>query len=391
MAREGIRLTSFYAAPSCSPSRAALLTGRYPPRTGVYRVLGPDDPGGIPSSEVLLPEALRARGYRTAAVGKWHLGSSRKEHFPTENGFDEYFGLLYSNDMIPPWVETRRPLRLYRGAEAIEGAVDVSTLTARYTEEALRFIRENRERPFFLYLAHTMVHVPLGVSPEHRGKSRAGIYGDAVEEIDASAGRILDALAAEGLEERTLVVFTSDNGPWLGMPPRMIAGMVRREHAGSAGLLRGAKGSTFEGGVRVPCIARWPGRIPPGLVSAEMASTMDLYATLLALAGAEVPRDRAVDGVDLLPLLTGSASSPRPEFFYWSGKTLEAVREGPWKLRFPRGVGAKDGALPELYHLEIDASERWDVAAEHPEVVARLRRLAEEHARSMTFGPLEEP
>lgn len=390
MAREGIRLTSFYAAPSCSPSRAALLTGRYPPRTGVYRVLGPDDPGGIPASEVLLPEALRARGYRTAAIGKWHLGSKRREHLPTENGFDEYFGLLYSNDMIPPWVETQRPLRLYRGADPIEGAVDVSTLTARYTEEALRFIRENRGRPFFLYLAHTMVHVPLGVSPEHRGKSRAGIYGDAVEEIDSSAGRILDALAAEGLDGRTLVVFTSDNGPWLGMPPRMIAGGVRREHAGSAGLLRGAKGSTFEGGVRVPCIVRWPGRIPPGLVSADMASTMDLYATILAFAGAEVPRDGTVDGVDLSSLLTGSGSSPRREFFYWSGKALEAVREGPWKLRIPRAAGAKDAPRPELYHLDVDPSERWDVAAEHPEVVERLRRLAEEHARAMVFGPLEE-
>jgi arylsulfatase A-like enzyme len=391
MAAEGLKLTSFYAAPSCSPSRAALLTGRYPPRSGIWRVLGPDDKGGIPASEVLLPEALKDRGYRTLAVGKWHLGASRKELFPTENGFDEYFGLLYSNDMIPPWVQTQRPLTLYRSAEPVEHPVDQATLTERYTEEAIRFIRAAKGGPFFVYLAYAMPHVPLHASERFRGRSRRGLLGDVVETIDWSAGRILDTLAEEGIERRTLVVFTSDNGPWLHMPPRMLSGgIVRQQDAGSAGPLRGWKGSTYEGGVRVPCIARWPGKIPPGRVSADIVSTMDLYATILALAGAKVPVDRVVDGKDITRLLEGTGPSPRAEFFYFNGKGPEGMREGRWKLRISRHLrdDLKPGEPipPELFDLEEDPSELYDLSKEQPEITERLRRRLEEFSATVEVG-----
>lgn len=391
MAAEGLKLTSFYAAPSCSPSRAALLTGRYPPRSGIWRVLGPDDGGGIPASEVLLPEALEERGYRTQAVGKWHLGASREELFPTRNGFDEYFGLLYSNDMMPPWVQTQRPLQLYRNAKPVEHPVDQTTLTERYTEEAVRFIRSSKDGPFFVYLAYTMPHVPLFASERFRGRSRRGLLGDVIETIDWSAGKILDAIEEEGLERRTLVVFTSDNGPWLHMPPRMFGeGIVRQQDAGSPGPLRGWKGTTYEGGVRVPFIARWPGRIPPGRVSADIASTMDLYATLIALAGAKVPDDRIVDGTDILPLLEGTGPSPRDEFFYFLGKGPEAVRQGRWKLRVSRHLreGLKPGepVPPELFDLEEDPSEMYDLSKDRPEIVERLRKRLEEFGATVEVG-----
>jgi arylsulfatase A-like enzyme len=391
MAREGIRLTSFYAAPSCSPSRAALLTGRYPPRSGIHRVLGPDERGGIPASEITLAEALKSQGYRTAAIGKWHLGSSDEKFFPTKNGFDEYFGLLYSNDMTPPWVETDRPLKLYRNAQPVEHPVKQATLTERYTDEAVRFIKSSKGSPFFLYLAYTMPHVPLHASEKFLGSSRAGLFGDVVETIDWSAGRILDVLKEEGLDDTTLVVFTSDNGPWLDMPPRMFrGGEVKPQHAGSPGPLRGWKGSTYEGGVRVPCIFRWPGRIPPGRVSADIACTMDIFATLVKLSGAEVPADRVVDGLDILPLLSGTGPSPREEFCYYLGKSLEAVRRGKWKLRISnhlrQNIPEGQPLRPELYDLDVDPSERYDQSAGHPEIVTELKGLMERLSREMVFG-----
>jgi arylsulfatase A len=390
MAREGLKLTSFYAAPACSPSRAALLTGRYAPRTAVHRVIGPDDQLALSASELTLPEALKRRGYRTKAIGKWHLGHTKEGHLPVARGFDSYYGLLYSNDMILPWVETRRPLELYRDREPIEHPVDQSTLTRRYTEEAIRFIEEARGEPFFLYLAHTFPHVPLHASADFAGRSPRGLYGDVVEEIDWSAGRILEALRAAGRDGETLVVFTSDNGPWLGMPPRMFrGGHVKQWDAGSAGLLRGWKGSTYEGGVRVPCIVRWPGRIPAGRSSHEMASTMDLCATLLRLAGAEPP-ERPLDGVDILPLLEGSGPSPRREFFYFNGETLEAVRRGRWKLRLSRHLrdDLEPGAplTPELFDLESDPAERYNLAAAQPQMVESLRQAMEELARGLGAG-----
>ncbi len=388
MAGEGIRLTSFYAAIVCSPSRAALLTGRYPVRTGVFRVIGPDDKLGLPASEFTLAEALKTRGYRTWAVGKWHLGHDDPAFFPTACGFDGYLGLLYSNDMMPPWVETKRPLRLYRNTEPVDGPVDQATLTEAYTEEAIRFIRDAKAGPFFLYLAYTFPHVPLAASPRVGGSSARGLYGDVVEAIDGSAGRILDVLKREGLDENTLVIFTSDNGPWIDLPPRMVrTGGVKPWDAGSAGLLRGWKGTTYEGGPRVPFIARWPGKIPPGRVSAGIATSMDLYTTFLKLAGARVPADRPVDGMDLFDFLAGKAESPRREFLYFRGRSLDAVREGKWKLRLTTHLRQEvpDWRPPdaELFDLETDPSERFNLAGAHPELVARLRWKLGESARDL--------
>ncbi|HLV00884.1 MAG TPA: sulfatase-like hydrolase/transferase, partial [Acidobacteriota bacterium] len=289
----GIRLTSYYAAaPSCSPSRAALLTGRYPLRVGLPRVLGPETTLGIPAAELTLAEALKEKGYRTAAIGKWHVGHAKPEFLPTGQGFDSYFGLLYSNDMIRPWVNTDRPLELWRNDRPIEHPVDQTQLTVRYTEEAQKFIRSSEGNPFFLYLPYSMVHVPIHAAPQFRDKSRAGPYGDVVEAIDWSVGQVLKTLHEVGVVDNTLVVFTSDNGPWQNMPDRMFQGnVIKPWHAGSAGPLRGYKATTYEGGVRVPAIIQWPSRIEGGRASADIVTAMDLYVTILKAAGAAVPSD----------------------------------------------------------------------------------------------------
>jgi arylsulfatase A-like enzyme len=402
MAAEGLKLTSYYApAPLCTPSRAALLTGRYPNRSGLYRVLFPEDTTGIPPAETTLAEALRAGGYRTMAIGKWHLGH-RSPHLPTENGFDGYFGLLYSNDMQPPRTEV--PLRLHRDTRPLPGDVDQRVLTELYTEEATRFLREAGDRPFLLYLAYTMPHLPLHVSERFAGRSRRGLYGDAVETIDWSVGEILRALRDAGLDDSTLVVFTSDNGP----------AMSRGEGGGSAGLLRGDKGSSYEGGMRVPCVVRWPSHVEPGRVSAEPASGLDLYPTFLDLAGAGRGTGE-LDGRSLVPLLEGERLRSDRAIHYFKGGFLEAVREGRWKLRetAPEGSGRAhadlierhverslserrtftaaevlgQSAVVELYDLDVDPAERWNLAAEHPEIVERLRRRMTELARGMTPGP----
>ena len=265
-------------------------------------------------------------------VGKWHLGN-RPGFFPTEHGFDSYFGLLYSNDMVRPWVQTDVPLRLYRGTEELPGEVDIATLTERYTEEAVAFIRENRSRPFFLYLAHSMPHVPLGVSPRFAGRSANGRYGDVVEAIDWSTGRVLDALRDAGVERDTLVIFTSDNGPWMDMPPRMLVDpRIVRTDAGSAGPLRGSKGTTWEGGVRVPFLARWPGHIQAGTVGTDLATTMDILPTLAGIVGAPLPAGRALDGADIRAFLEGRAPSPVEWYVYNYGGRVEGVRDRRWKL-----------------------------------------------------------
>jgi arylsulfatase A len=378
LAAEGLRLTSYYSgAPSCTPARAALMTGRYAIRAGLPAVLGPEAKHGLPASEITLAEALRARGYRTHAIGKWHLGHASEAMLPTGNGFDGWFGLLYSNDMIPPWVQTTKPLQLYRDAKPLDEPVNQDDLTTRYTEEAVRFIERSAKaengaaaRPFFLYLAHSMPHLPLGAPARFRGQSRAGLYGDVIEMLDWSAGEVLDALARTGAADRTIVVFTSDNGPWANLPARMLQKGIQRWDAGTAGLLRDSKATTYEGGLRVPAIVRWPGRIPAARVSDTIATAMDLHVTLLQAAGAEAPRDRPMDGQDLLPLLSTASAASAREFFYFNNAALEGVRVGPWKLRRASAAGAS--TEPELFNLDVDPGERFNRAKDEPAIVERL-------------------
>lgn len=388
MAAEGVRFTDFYSgAEVCTPSRAALLTGRYPLRSGMAgarRVLFPNSAGGLPPAEVTLAEALKARGYATAHIGKWHLGIHPGSR-PQDQGFDSTFGLPYSNDMdarkgitgkdrnspTPPadgW-----NVALLRNGEVVERPAVQSTLTQRYTEEALRVIAAHRERPFFLYLAHTMPHTPLFASPRFKGKSLRGLYGDVIEEIDWSTGEILAALRRHGLAERTFVFFTSDNGPWL----------IEGAQGGSAGPLREGKGSTWEGGMRVPGIAWLPGRIRPAVTS-QPASALDLYPTALALAGAPVPAGVALDGLDLLPLLTAGRDLPERPYFFYRGTELFACRLGDWKAHFQTQSGygqPKPDAHepPLLFRLPHDPSEKYNVAAEQPAVLARIAAAVAAH------------
>jgi arylsulfatase A-like enzyme len=397
MAREGQRWTSFYSAASvCTPSRAALMTGRLPVRSGMChdrrRVLFPDSAGGIPENELTLAEVLASARYRCACVGKWHLGHLPR-YLPTHNGFHEYFGIPYSNDMDRvadqklgrdifklPLVEYWN-VPLMRDDEIVERPADQTTITRRYTDEAVRFIRDNRDGPFFLYLAHSMPHVPLFRSPDFVDHSLRGLYGDVIEEIDASVGRVLDAIVDEQIADRTLVVFSSDNGPWL----------VFDEHGGSAGLLRGGKGGTFEGGMREPGLFWWPGTIEPGIVR-EMGSTLDILPTAAALSGARLPTDRVIDGEDLSPVLLGTGPSPRETMFYYRGTKLYAVRQGAYKAHFitkPEygGGEAEEHDPPLLYQLERDPSERFDVAEAHPEVIDEINHVVREHRLGVVSVP----
>lgn len=396
MAAEGLRFTDFYSgAEVCTPSRAALLTGRYALRSGMAgarRVLFPNSKGGLPPAEVTLAEALKGAGYATAHIGKWHLGIHEGSR-PLDQGFDETFGLPYSNDMDaradlpkgatgspnPPGDGWNVPL-LHNG-KVIEQPADQTTLTRRYTEQAVKFIRAKKGGPFFLYFAHTFPHVPMFASPAFKGKSRAGIYGDSVEELDWSVGEVLAALRAEKLAENTLVVFSSDNGPWL----------IMGNQGGSAGLLRDGKGSTWEGGMRVPGIAWMPGRIAPG-VTTQMASAIDLYPTALALTGATAPKDTVLDGTDLRPLLFERKALPERPFFYYRGEQIFACRLGEWKAHFQTQTGygqpkAESHGQPLLFHLGLDPSERRNVAAAHPEVLVRIKAAVEAHRATVTPAP----
>lgn len=387
LAREGVRFTDFYtAAAVCSASRAALLTGCYPQRVGILGALGPNDKHGIHEDEVLLPELLKAQGYTTAIFGKWHLGHHPK-FLPTKHGFDRFFGLPYSNDMWPKHPESPQAypdLPLIDGAKTIELNPDQTELTTWYTDRVVNFIREAKDKPFFLYVPHSMPHVPLFVSEKFRGKTN-GTYGDVIAEIDWSIGQIMAALKETGNDENTLVLFTSDNGPWLSYG----------EHSGSAGPLREGKGTTWEGGHRVPCLARFPKVIPAGATCREVAGTIDVLPTFAKFAGAEAPTDRIMDGRDIGPLLRGEAGAKSPHeafYFYWN-QGLEAVRSEKWKLHFSHAYrsldgkpGGKDGIPAKyvqkktdaaLYNLETDVGETTDVAAQHPDVVARLKELAD--------------
>lgn len=363
MAAEGMRFTDFYvASPICTPSRAALMTGCYPKRVGLAEgVIFPDHDHGLHPDEITLAEVLKDRGYATACIGKWHLGH-REPFLPTRQGFDRYFGIPYSNDMHRP-IDGRPGPPLMRGDQIVELPAEQATLTERYTEEAVTFIRQNRDRPFFLYLPHSMPHLPLHVSERFKGKSEGGLYGDVIECIDWSTGRIRQTLEEQGLAEETIVVFTSDNGPWT----------QRRDgqNVGFTSPLRGSKNTTYEGGLRVPCVMWAPGRIPPGHVCEQVATSMDLHPTFARLAEAELPNDPAIDGRDIWPLMAGrrGADSPHEAFYYYSGRgQLEAVRRGVWKLR-------RADDEPELYHLREDVGEQTNRAREHPDMVRELTAM----------------
>ncbi len=387
MAAEGRKFTSFYVAQAvCGASRAALLTGCYPNRIGMLGAPSHTARHGINPDEVLLPELCKSREYATAMFGKWHLGH-HKQSLPVHHGFDEYFGLPYSNDMWPfhPTSKAFPDLPLIEGDQIINPGVtpdDQTQLTTWYTERAVDFIDRNHDRPFFLYVAHSMPHVPLFTSEKFKGKSEQGAYGDVIMEIDWSVGEITKALQRHEILDNTLMIFTSDNGPWLSYG----------NHAGSAGPLREGKGTVWEGGTRVPCIMRWPARIPAGTECDALAATIDFLPTIAGIIGADLP-DHPIDGKDILPLMTGeSDESPHEAYLYYWGNHLQAIRSGDWKLHFPHayrsltGQPGRDG-LPAgysqqrtdlaLYNLASDIGETNDVKDEHPDVVRKLQALAD--------------
>ncbi len=388
MASEGRKFSRFYVSSAvCSASRAALLTGCMHSRVNIHGAFGPGAKQGLNPSETTLAEILKAKEYATGIFGKWHLGRP-VPLLPRQQGFDEYFGLPYSNDMWPKHPETPKaypPLPLMEGDAVLRTLDDQSDLTAQITERAVDFIARNKARPFFLYVPHPQPHVPLFCSERFRGKSGAGLYGDVIQELDWSTGEILKALQTHGLDERTLLIFTSDNGPWLSCG----------EHSGSAGPLREGKGTSWEGGIRVPCLMRWPGRIAPGTECREMCGTFDLLPSMAALCGAKLP-DNKIDGKDISALITGDAGARTPHdaiFIRYAGNELQAVITPQWKLLLPhtyRTLGdqpkAKDGIparyrqvkleKPALYDLLADPGEKHDVSAAHPDVVERLLQLA---------------
>ncbi len=377
MAAEGMRFTSFYSTCGvCTPSRSSLMTGCYPRRVNMHQsdrgewVLFPVATRGLNPREITIAEVLKTQGYATACIGKWHLGD-QPPFLPTRQGFDSYYGIPYSNDMGSRQRSINPPLPLVQNETVIEAPVDQNTITRRYTEEAVKFITANKDKPFFLYLPHTMPHNPVHSSEAFRGKSANSGYGDCVEEIDWSTGRILSALDRLGIDEDTLVVFTSDNG-------------AASRWGGSNLPLSGFKGSTMEGGMRVPCVVRWPGQIPAARTCDEVVATIDLLPTFAKLAGAEVPSDRIIDGRDISALGAAEpgAKSPHEAFYYYFKEQLQAVRSGKWKLHLGRTVKRRGSSeqrqLPaKLYDLESDIGEKTDVAAEHPEVIERLSALAE--------------
>jgi len=398
MAKEGRVFTDFHSATAvCSASRAALLTGCYPERVSIRGALSPNAKHGINSDETTIAELCKQKGYATAIYGKWHLGHL-KPFLPLQHGFDEYFGLPYSNDMWPqpdvqgdPVPERRKKypkLPLYENNRVVDSEVTASEqaqLTTWYTERAVRFIDRNSERPFFLYMPHTMVHVPIFVSDKFKDKSGSGLYGDVVMELDWSVGQVTEALKRNGIDDNTLIVFTSDNGPWLNYG----------DHAGLAGPLREGKGTMFEGGYREPCVMRWPGKIPADTVCDEFSTTMDLLPTIAKLIDGKVSDDRPIDGKDIWPLMAGQtdAKSPHESFICYYGGEMQAVRDPRWKLHLPHRYRTLAGKKPgnggysvpydhttighELFDLKNDIGETTNVADAHPEIVARLQAEAE--------------
>ncbi len=379
MAAEGMKFTSFYAQTVCGPSRAALMTGCYPLRVAKKNNRMDIHPF-LHTQEITIAEVLKKVGYATACFGKWDLAGHRQRGYdetllPTEQGFDHFFGTPSSNDAV---------INLLRNKQVVEKKADMNLVTKRYTDEAIGFIERSKDKPFFVYIPHTMPHTILGASPDFKGKSKRGLYGDVIEEIDFSVGRIVKTIQDLGLDKKTYIIFCSDNGPW----------WIKKKHGGSAQPLRGAKISTWEGGLRVPCIVRAPGKVPPGKVCHEIASTMDLLPTIAKLAGAEAPKDRVIDGHDIADLMHGvdGAKSPTQTFYYYVHTHLQAVRSGRWKLHLPRAVqppwtpGWAKHIAPEdriaipkpmLFDLEADIGESNDVAAAHPQRVKHLLELAD--------------
>lgn len=388
MAMEGMRWTNFYSvSPACTASRYGILTGRYPGRSGFGWVLSPNSPRGIHPREYTLAEGLKDQGYATAMYGKWHLGTTKSDFLPLQNGFDEYVGLPYSNDMIPPkWPD----IPLLSGNDTLELNPDQTKLTRLYTTKAIEFIEKNSDNPFFVYLPFAMPHVPLFPGEAFQGKSKRGLYGDVIEEIDWAVGEILLYLKENGLSENTLVWFTSDNGPWI----------IKDELGGSSGLFRDGKGSTWEGGQREPSIVWWPGKIDGGQVNMEIAATKDIYTTVMRLAGADIPTDRIVDGRDLTDFLdfeNSGNSTPQTFFYFGFNNTVFAVREGKWKLHIrthsQTGESYFDDPMPLLFDLDTDPSEKYNLATSHPEIVTKLLGLIEafnaEAAANPDFYTLE--
>jgi arylsulfatase A len=404
MVSEGQKWTNFYAGASvCTPSRAALLTGRLPIRSGMtsnkQRVLFTDSHNGLPSQEITLAEQLKKANYTTACIGKWHLGH-KEAYLPLQHGFDYYFGIPYSNDMDVPeailkekggyWNVLRDSknnlienfqVPLIQNNEIIERPANQNNITRRYSDETVKFIKKNKNKPFFIYLAHNLPHVPLFASKEALGKSSRGLYGDVVEEIDNGVGKIINTLKEEGLDKNTLVVFTSDNGPWTAF----------NEQGGSAGLLRAGKGTTWEGGMREPTVFWAPERISPGIVD-KIGSTMDLFNTFSNIAGVSLPEDRILDSYDLSPLLFENKNAKRKHLFYYRGTDLYAVRLGDFKAHYvTQGEYGQFGGKeihnpPLLYNLNQDPSEQYNIAEQHPDVLQAMKHLVAAHQEKMIPG-----
>jgi arylsulfatase A-like enzyme len=398
IAHEGQKWTNFYTACSvCSPSRGALLTGRYPIRIGLgpvkHRVFFPESTGGLPSGEITIAEMLKEKGYQTGIIGKWHLGHL-PEHLPTRQGFDYYYGIPYSNDMdAVNWsIKTffSEPdfnmwnVPLMENETIIERPANQHTITKRYTEKAVEFITKNRDKPFFLYFPHSMVHTPLFASKDFIHTSPRGLFGDVMSEVDWSVGQVISTLEKLALDRNTLVIFTSDNGPWL----------IMLEHGGSAGLLREGKGTTWEGGMRVPGIFYMPGTVKPGTIT-DLGSTLDLLPTIAGLTGTTAPTDRILDGYDLSPVLKEKASSSRDHFFYYRNQDIYAVRNREYKAHFiTETCYQADNQKtvheePLLFQINQDPSEKYNHADAHPEVLKSLQALVESHQKGVVAAPPE--
>lgn len=396
LAAEGRKFTSFYSANSvCSPSRAALMTGCYPTRVSVPGVLFPRHKEGLNPDEITIAEVLKTKGYATSCIGKWHIGHKPK-FLPTRQGFDSYYGIPYSNDMtIDPEaklaadinlregftldrIKNEKPKKnlvpLMRNEEVIEYPCDQTTLTKRYTEEAVKFIEKNEDKPFFLYLPHTMPHIPLFASKKFKGKSDRGPYGDTIEEIDWSVGEIMKALRKNNLDENTLVIYTSDNGPW----------KLKEGRGGSAHPLRGYKFQTYEGGMRVPCIMSWKGKIPSGTVCDEIGATIDLLPTFANLAGAKIPDDRIIDGKNIWPIISGEkgARSPHEIYYYYKGNRLESARQGKWKVR----RSGKKSQSVELYDLDNDIAESKNLSQKNPELIETILKKMDKFDKDLKLS-----